>query len=154
MAHGTSPSGGWTGSAPEVGVESALCRRSSDFFFPIRSRSWSGWERSSFASCPNNPASISCGMPTTPSSTSARRRIFANGWVEGRFEPEVVLPCGPAIQSVRENLEKLLCGQGAAFCDWIWALLPHNIHRFDKSAVEADLELLTYAERIIECHGE
>jgi len=77
-----------------------------------------------------------------------------SGWVEGRFEPEVVLQCGPAIQSVGANLEKLLSGRGAAFCDWIWTLLPSDVQRFDKIAVEADLELLTYAERIVECHFE
>jgi predicted GIY-YIG superfamily endonuclease len=77
-----------------------------------------------------------------------------SGWAEGRFEPAVVLPCGPAIQSVGANLEKLLSGQGAAFCDWIWTLLPSDVHRFDKLAVEADLERLTYAERIRECHSE
>lgn len=77
-----------------------------------------------------------------------------SGWVEGKFEREVILQCGPAIQSVGGNLENLLSGRGAAFCDWIWTLLPSDIHRFDKIAVEADLELLTYAERIVECHFE
>jgi hypothetical protein len=65
------------------------------------------------------------------------------GWFEGRFEPEVVLRCGPAIRSVGENLEKLLSGQGPAFRDWIWTLLPSDAHPFDRTAVEADLELLT-----------
>jgi len=49
------------------------------------------------------------------------------------------------IESVSSNLEKLLSGKMAEFCNWIRAQMPDGLSPFERACVEADLELLTDA---------
>ena len=65
------------------------------------------------------------------------------GWFHGRLETQTTIQCGPMIESVSSNLEKLLSGQMAEFCDWIRAQMPDGLSPFERACVEADLELLT-----------
>jgi predicted GIY-YIG superfamily endonuclease len=65
------------------------------------------------------------------------------GWFHGRPNPETAIHCGPMIEPVASNLERLLSGQTAEFCEWIRTLLPADLHHFERVALEADLEFLT-----------
>jgi predicted GIY-YIG superfamily endonuclease len=62
------------------------------------------------------------------------------GWFHGELDPEIAVDCGPMIDLAASNLEKLLSGQTAEFCEWIRTQLPVDLHSFEKGAVEADLE--------------
>jgi predicted GIY-YIG superfamily endonuclease len=65
------------------------------------------------------------------------------GWFHGKLDPEITIHCGPMIEPVSFNLEGLLSGQTAEFCEWIRAQLPADLHPFEKAAAEADLEMIT-----------
>jgi predicted GIY-YIG superfamily endonuclease len=65
------------------------------------------------------------------------------GWFLGKLDPEIAIHCGPTIEPVAFNLERLLSGQTAEFCKWIRSQLPDDLHHFEKAAVEADLEFVT-----------
>jgi len=65
-----------------------------------------------------------------------------NGWAEGKMEAETNFACGAMTELLAANLEKLLAGNGSEFCDWIRARLPPDLHHFDKTAVEAELEAI------------
>ena len=65
------------------------------------------------------------------------------GWFHGKLDPEIAIHCGPMIEPVSFNLERLLSGQTAEFCEWIRTQLPADLHPFDKAAVEGDLEMIT-----------
>jgi len=70
------------------------------------------------------------------------------GWqflVVSRICKCVSLSLGP----VAENLEKLLCGQTEEFCDWLRDQLPRDRHPFEKTSVDADLEVLTDAVSVL-----
>jgi predicted GIY-YIG superfamily endonuclease len=67
------------------------------------------------------------------------------GWAHGQREKEAVLHCGLMIELIASNLEKLLTGQATAFSDWIRWRLPGNLHPFEKSSMEADLEIINDA---------
>ena len=64
------------------------------------------------------------------------------GWFHGRLDPEITIHCGPRIEPVAFNLERLVSGLTVEFCEWIWTQLPADLHPFEKAAVEADLELI------------
>jgi predicted GIY-YIG superfamily endonuclease len=65
------------------------------------------------------------------------------GWFHGRLNPEITIHCGPMIEPVASNLEKLLSGQTIEFSEWIRTLLPADLHHFEEAAVEADLEFVS-----------
>jgi len=64
------------------------------------------------------------------------------GWFQGQLNPEIAIHCGATIEPVAVNLERLLYGQTAGFCEWIRSQLPEDLHPFDTAAVEADLETI------------
>jgi len=64
------------------------------------------------------------------------------GGFHGKLEPEIAIHCGATIQPVALNLERLLSGQTAEFCEWIRTQLPADLHPFEKAAVEEDLEMI------------
>ena len=47
------------------------------------------------------------------------------GWFRGKLDPEIAIRCGPTIEPVALNLERLLSGQTAEFCDWTKAIPRH-----------------------------
>ena len=47
------------------------------------------------------------------------------GWFHGILDLEIGIDCGPTIEPVTFNLERLLSGQTAEFCEWIFRL-PHK----------------------------
>jgi predicted GIY-YIG superfamily endonuclease len=65
------------------------------------------------------------------------------GWFHGRLAPEITVHCGPMIEPVASRLEQFLSGQLVEFCEWIRTLSPADLHPFEKSAVKADLEIVT-----------
>ena len=65
------------------------------------------------------------------------------GWFHGKLNPEIAIQCGPAIEPMAFNLERLLSGQTAEFSEWIRSQLPDDLHPFENAAVEADLEMIT-----------
>jgi len=65
------------------------------------------------------------------------------GWFHGNLDPEIAIQCGGKIGQVACNLEGLLSGQTAEFCEWIRTQLPADLHPFEKVALEADLEMIT-----------
>jgi len=65
------------------------------------------------------------------------------GWFHGRRDPEIAIHCGRLIEPAAHNLDRLLSGHPAEFCDWIRTRLPADLHRFEKAAAEADLEFIT-----------
>jgi predicted GIY-YIG superfamily endonuclease len=69
------------------------------------------------------------------------------GWSQERLETETAIDCGLLIEPIATRLEQLLTGQEPEFCDWIRSQLPRDLHPFEKTAVEADLELLKDAVR-------
>jgi predicted GIY-YIG superfamily endonuclease len=74
------------------------------------------------------------------------RRGFSGlpvGWFHGRLNPEIAIDCGPMIEPVASNLQKLLSGQTTEFSEWIRILLPADAHHFEKAAVEVDLEFVS-----------
>jgi len=64
-------------------------------------------------------------------------------WFHGKLNPEIAIQCGPTIEPVSFNLERLLSGHTAEFCEWIRTQLPADLHPFEKAAVETDLEFVT-----------
>ncbi len=67
------------------------------------------------------------------------------GWFQGRLDPEIAIHCGSMIEPVAHNLERLLSGHPAEFCEWIRTRLPVDAHCFEKTAAETDLEFVTDA---------
>jgi predicted GIY-YIG superfamily endonuclease len=65
------------------------------------------------------------------------------GWFQGKLDPEIAIHCGPTIEHVTFNLERLLSGRTAEFCEWIRTQLPADLHPFEKAAVKTDLEFVT-----------
>jgi predicted GIY-YIG superfamily endonuclease len=69
------------------------------------------------------------------------------GWADGDLAHETIIDCGPMAQSVASNLERLFLGAGEEFCQWIQAQVPTDLHHFEKSWIETDLQFVveTYA---------
>ncbi|HKS36265.1 MAG TPA: GIY-YIG nuclease family protein [Verrucomicrobiae bacterium] len=65
------------------------------------------------------------------------------GWFYGRLDPVIAINCGLLIDPTVSHLEMLLSGQTTEFSAWIRALLPAELHPFERAAVEADLECVS-----------
>ena len=65
------------------------------------------------------------------------------GWFQGASEPEIAVECGLFLESVSASLQQLLSGESSRFCEWVRSFLPTDLHPFERTAVEADLEFLT-----------
>jgi predicted GIY-YIG superfamily endonuclease len=64
------------------------------------------------------------------------------GWCRGPLDSLSAIHCGPMIGPAAFQLERLLSGHTAEFCEWIRTQLPADLHPFEKTAVEADLEMI------------
>ena len=62
------------------------------------------------------------------------------GWMHGKMDATIVIGCGTLLEPLAASLETLLSRQPAPFCGWIRARLGPDLHPFEKTVVEADLE--------------
>jgi predicted GIY-YIG superfamily endonuclease len=67
------------------------------------------------------------------------------GWADGDLTGETIIDCGTLAEAVASNLENLFRGAGEEFCQWVAAQLPTGLHCFEKSWIEADLQLIAEA---------
>lgn len=65
------------------------------------------------------------------------------GWAEGRTGSRTSVPLGTWMESASGALEALRAGKPIVLCEWIRQRMTDTLHPFVKSAVNADLELLT-----------
>jgi excinuclease UvrABC nuclease subunit len=64
------------------------------------------------------------------------------GWAGGHLENPTALPCGTGQEHIMAMVEDLFSGRTDAFCGWIQKKMSHDIHPFEKAAIEAELEFL------------
>jgi len=66
-----------------------------------------------------------------------------HGWIHGRFENPSGICTGPETSTVARALEELLSGDASPFCDWVQSKVPPNLHPFQKTLFDENLEWLT-----------
>lgn len=65
---------------------------------------------------------------------------FPAGWFHHSRRVPYTLHCGRRATALLAQLEALLDGNGDGFADWILHGLPADLHPFEQSAIDADLE--------------
>jgi hypothetical protein len=64
------------------------------------------------------------------------------GWARGSLGGSTTIHCGAETEVIAGRLEEVFDGQTETFCAWVRAQLKEDLHPFERTAVEADLELL------------
>jgi predicted GIY-YIG superfamily endonuclease len=65
------------------------------------------------------------------------------GWAHGRLDPCAVLPSGARVNEASDCLQALFSGRAEVFSAWVRAKMPPDLHPFQLTAVEEDLEFLS-----------
>ena len=69
------------------------------------------------------------------------------GWMQGRFENFTALDTAQSGEEITAALQQLFSNQPEKFLEWLRAKLPDDLHPFNRTAIEADLE---FVERLFQ----
>jgi hypothetical protein len=64
------------------------------------------------------------------------------GWAKGNLENPTVIHCGEHAGIITDCANDLFGGDTNAFCEWVRTKMADNLHPFEKTAVESDLEFI------------